>query len=279
MELVNRLALILLLLLPSLACAQEKLTLSKMPSHEQVKSAKELIEQVKSAPTKLSTGGYALIDIKLEGKLTSYVVPGSDDCIKTILIPKGQAYEGWLVDMTTNQFTWTRIEPVAWDRVLVTGLKNGTATLIWMSVQNGEATVVAAFQFLIGKAPPKPDPVDPDPIPGTDLLVQAAQADIKAGKGTADDLANYANLYAMYSTSVKNDASLKTVGDLFNQMNTSIDRLLGDDLTKNFPTLRKAVGAELVKRIPTNTGQKIDDSRAKMSDVFLDISKRLQAVK
>lgn len=275
----------ILLLAPCLSYAQDSLSLSKMPSKEAVQSAKELIKSASSTPTKLRQIGYALIDIKIEGELTNYVPPGSDDCIKTLFIPKNSAYEGWLLNKDEAQPRWTRIEPVAWDRVLVTGTSNGSATLIWMTVVNNKAVVIAAFQFQVGNAPPKPvDPVDPapvDPVPDpSDTLVSAARSDIKAGKGTANDAQAYSMIYLLYSTQVKNDKNLKNVGDLYKEMNIKIDTLLGDDIEKAFPTLRKAVGAELRGKIPTNAGQVLDDAtRATISNALASIYTRLQGVK
>lgn len=240
---MNRLLLIVMLFLcSSSVVAQERLTLSKFPSVEQIQSAKEIIKSAETAPTKMPFGGYALIDIKLEGKLTNYTVPGSDDCIKTVLIPKGQAYEGWLVDKATNEFKWTRIEPVAWDRLLVTGTKNGTATLIWMTVQNGEAVVVAAFQFVVGKPAPKPvDPPDDPVIPVDDDLTKAMRAayakDKVAGIGDPKYLIAMSGVYEAAS----NDSldTIKTAGDL-------------DDLLL---AARKAAGIPEPDKVLTETRQ------------------------
>jgi len=149
---------------------------------------------------------------------------------------------------------------------------------------NGEAQVIAAFQFQVGPAPPKPvDPVDPtpvDPIPDpSDSLIAAARSDIKAGKGTANDVQAYAALYSLYAAQVKNGSTLVTVGDLYKEMNIAIDKLLGEDIEKTLPSLRKAVGTELRSKIPTNAAQKIADFKAVISDEFLSISKRLAGVK
>lgn len=276
---VKSLAVVFLLLLSaSISQAQQRLSLAERPSNDKLAAAKDLIKSAETAPTKLKVGGWATIDIKLPGKLTVYITPGSDDCIQKILIPKGQAYEGWLVDDATGVFKWTRIEPSDVDRVLITGLSRGTATLIWMGVKGDEAVVVAAFQFAVAGGTPKPvDPVDPDPTPSTDALVLAAQADIKAGKGTAEDVDNYASLFSMYASQVKNGDTLNTIGDLFKEMDTSIDRLLGKDIDKCFPTLRRAVGAELRAKLPTNPATKID--RFAVASELLIISKRLVGVK
>lgn len=149
---------------------QQRLMLAERPAAEKLAAAKDLIKSAETAPTNLAVGGYALIDIKLPGELTSYIVPGSDDCIQKVTISKGTAYEGWLVEQATGMFKWTRIEPEKeFDRVLVTGLSKGTQTLLWMAVKDGKAVVIAAFQFQVGPPtppiPPKPPEPEPEPVP------------------------------------------------------------------------------------------------------------------
>lgn len=155
---------LLLLMLAGGVNGQERLTLSKKPSTEQVATAEATIKSAQQSPTVLAFGGYAIIDIKLEGKLKAYVVPGSDDCIKTIPIPKGQSYSGWLVPTGKTQFEWVTIEPNKdINRLLVIGSANGSATVIWHAVVNGESEIVAAFKFDVGKPRPPPPPPDIDP--------------------------------------------------------------------------------------------------------------------
>jgi len=153
---------LLSLLLLSPIQSQHSLVLSKKPNAEQVATAEATIKSAQQSPTVLAFGGYAIIDIKLEGKLKAYVVPGSDDCIKTISIPKGTSYSGWLVPAGDTQFRWVTIEPNKdIDRLLVVGTANGSATVIWHAVVNGESEIVAAFKFDVGQPRPPPDPIDP----------------------------------------------------------------------------------------------------------------------
>lgn len=167
---------LLLLLLPCLLHAQEVRTVSSMPSPDQVATAKATIKSAETSPTLLAFGGYALVEIKIEGELTPYIVPGSDDCLRTIKLAKGQAYEGWLVTQGETAFKWVSLPANKdHDRLLVTGTANGTATIIWMTVQNGKAVVVSAFQFVVGKPKPQPPGPGPDdvrpPIPTQGLRV------------------------------------------------------------------------------------------------------------
>lgn len=197
------------------ACGQDTLALTKKPNSEQVATANEVIRASQQAPTSLAYGGYAIVDIKLEGKLTSYIVPGSDDCIKTISLARGQGYAGWLVTKGESAHKWTEIAPIAThDRLIVTGSANGTTTLIWMTVQNNEAVVVAAFQFVVGK--PKPVVPDEPDVPPSDPLglkfKAAAKLDAAANKADKKWLAPLAGIYESASNFIPE--TVATVGQL-----------------------------------------------------------------
>ena len=279
-RLVKVAAMLLALFLPCLAAAQDNLQVSKRPTANEVDTAKATIRAAQGSPTLLSYGGYAIVDIKLEGDLEAYPVPGSDDCLRTVSIPKGKGYAGWLVSKGETVARWVVIEPITThDRLLVTGVANGTATVIWHGVVNGKSVIVAAFQFVIGK--PLPPPVDPvDPVTPTNALALAAMADIKAGKGTVEDVSAYANLFLMYGTEIKNGKRFTVAADLNKEMNAKIDQLLGED-HKTLDSLRTAVGKELVAKIPsiTNPSTKIADIKTALSETLLSIYKRLSEVK
>lgn len=172
-----RLLSLLLLLACGSAWGQDTLALTKKPSTDQVASAKEIVKASQQSPTTLAYGGYAIIDVKLEGELESYTVPDSDDCLRTVSIPKTKGYSGWLVSKGDVSPQWTEIAAIAThDRLLVTGVANGKATVIWHGIVNGKSSIIAAFQFVIGKPqPPKPDDPKPDdpkpPIPEQGLRV------------------------------------------------------------------------------------------------------------
>ncbi len=178
---MTRFALLLLLLLPMVARGQDVISVSKMPSPDQVASAKDIIKKAQSDPVVLRANGYALANIDFAQKLKCYPVPGSDDCLKFLPIPKGTAYEGLLVSNSTGELSWTRIEPDKdKDRYLIIGVKQGTSTIIWIAngaTPNDEPVVIAAYQFVVGKKPdpgptPGPGPTPtPVPIPGEGLRV------------------------------------------------------------------------------------------------------------
>lgn len=228
--------------------AQDTLTLSKKPSTEQVATAKETIKAAQQAPTTLAYGGYAIIDIKLEGKLTTYTVPGSDDCIRTVPLPKGSVYSGWLVAKGEAAAKWTEIAAVAThDRLLVSGTANGTTTLIWMTVQNNEAVVVAAFQFVIGK----PKPVEPDVPPPDDPLVKkfkaAAAADAAAGKADKQWLPKLAGIFESAANFIPE--TVTTVGQL-DELLLAARKAAGiPEPDQQFLNLRRAIQAEIYARL------------------------------
>lgn len=240
--------LIIALMLPAMVQAQDNLQVSKRPTAGEVDTAKATIKAAQDSPTVLAYGGYAVIDIKLEGKLTSYVVPGSDDCLRTVSIPKGQGYQGWLVAKGETAPKWTVIDSIAThDRLLVTGTSNGTTTLIWMTVSNGEAVVVAAFKFVVGKPAPKPD----DPPPPVDPLVNSFRSamaqDVSTGKGDKKWLIPLAGIYKIAS----NDSldSLATMNDLDARLTS--DRVAAGipDPDKQLLNLRRAVQTELYSQL------------------------------
>lgn len=276
--------LLLLLLAGTPIYGQEIIKVSERPSPKDVATAQDVIKKAQSEPVIIPYGGYALAEIEFTGKLICYVVPGSDNCLDQNPMPKGTEYKGWLVSKDVPGFSYKTIAADKdKDRVRVSGIKEGTATLIWIT--NGATTadeprVIAGYKFIVGNPPPKPTPVDPipvDPIPSKDALVLAAQADIKNGAGTADDVDAYAGIYQLYGVQVKNGGgSLTTIADLYNDMKSKIETLLGKDM-KTLPLLRAAVAKELVGKIPVSGN--LAGNTANISAEFLDISKRLAAVK
>jgi len=120
-----------------------------------------VIDRTKTEPVYLKANGYALANIDFPRKLKCFAVQGSDDCLKFLPLPKGTAYEGLLVNNTTGELSWTRIEPDKdKDRYLVIGIKQGAASILWIA--NGatldeEPVVVKAYHFVVGKPAPKPD--------------------------------------------------------------------------------------------------------------------------
>lgn len=273
-----------LLLWPSVF-SQDQLSLAERPDEKLVNTSLRTIEDWKKLglPTSMNIGGYAIIVIKLPVKLKTHIE--GDACIDSVLIPKGKEFKGWMVNKATGKFEYTTLAADKdYDRLWVTGTLKGTASVFWMTVKDGEPVVVASFKFIVAGGNPSPDvpPDDPvKPIP-TGELADAAKADIKAGKGTATDLEAYASLYLMYGTEVKNGgAAYATVGDLNKEMNAKIDKLMGEDIEKTFPTLRRAVGKFLTTKAPmiTQANTKMADARQSLSEALLGVYRQLDGVK
>lgn len=270
-------AIVLALLLSSTGGSQDTLQVGKRPTSTEVATAKAIISAAaQDSPTLLAYGGYALIDIKLEGKLTNYVVPGSDDCLRTVPIPKGQGYVGWLVAKGETAPKWTVIEPVTThDRLMVTGVSNGTATLIWMTVQNNEAVVVAAFQFVVGT----PHPPHPPPDTLSDFekaLKKALEADIAAGKGTKAQATLLADVYRSAANSLPNVA---TVGELYATLQRAITVAGIPPPANALPTMRAVIAGELNKRLPTEADKQITlEDRNRITATFGAMADALEVI-
>lgn len=242
---------LLLLMLAGGVNGQDSLTLAKRPDPQQVATAKETIRSAAQAPTLLAHQGYAIIDIKLESELESYIVPGSDDCLRTVSIPKGKGYAGWLVSKGDTAAKWTVIEPITThDRLLVTGIANGTATVIWHGIVNGKSAVIAAFQFIVGKPVPKPD----DPPPPDDPLVKsfrnAMALDVAANKADKKHLLALSGIYDAASKDSLD--SLATMNDLDARLVAARTSAGIPDPDVMYPNLRKAVQAELYSQLGVN---------------------------
>ena len=269
-------AMLLALFLPYLAAAQDNLQVSKRPTAGEVATAKATIQAAQDAPTLLAYGGYAVIDIKLEGKLTNYVVPGSDDCLRTVSIPKGQGYQGWLVAKGETAPKWTVIAPIAThDRLMVTGTANGATTLIWMTVSNGEAVVVAAFKFIVGT--PRPPPPPPDTLSDFEkALKKALEADITAGKGTKAQATMLAGVYRSAANSLP---SVTTVGELYATLQKAIATAGVPPPATALPTMRQLIAAELNKRLPTDADRQLTlEDRNRITATFGAMADSLEAV-
>ena len=268
-------AMLLALLLPCSLPAQDVLQVSKRPTAGEVDTAKATIKAAQDQPTMLAYGGYAVIDIKMEGKLTSYVVPGSDDCLRTVNITKGQGYQGWLVAKGETTPKWTVIEPIAThDRLLVTGTSNGTTTLIWMTVQNSEAVVVAAFKFVVGT--PRPPP-PPDTLSDFEkALKKALEADVAAGKGTKAQATLLAGVYRSAANSLP---SVTTAGELYATLQKAIATAGVPPPAAALPSMRQLIATELNKRLPTDADRQLTlEDRNRITATFGAMADSLEVI-
>jgi len=277
---MKRLAL-LFLLLTSSSLYSQAITVGDAIPQKAVDEAKQTIASAQPKILKLAVGEFEVID-PAKGIVVPLLWLGTDDTtITKIQVPSGQAVSIYSIrrgDKVAKHHTFAA-KAYAW--TILMGAKVGLNAITL--IKSGDKpelipVIVDTISVTVGDPAPVPAPVDPD-VPSTDPLVLAALADIKAGKGNVEDVLNYAAIYSMFSTQVKNDTTLVTVGDLFNQMNAAIDRLLGSDIEKAFPTLRKAMGKELSGKIPTNAALKIADNKDAISAEFVSVAKRLGAIK
>lgn len=270
------LALFLFFLATLPVAGQERLTLSERPSTQSLETAKQLIKSAETAATKLAVAGYALIDIKLTGKLTNYVVPGSDDCLTTVAIPKGTIFQGWFY--VGNELTWVKIAAADVDRLLVTGTKKGTATIIWMTVVKDEAAVVAAFQFDVAGGKPKPEP---DAPPVDDPFTKALRTEL--GKDRVKGLADNKYLDALsgiYEAASRDSLeSLKTAGELDAMLNSARVAAGIPEAAKMLPSLREWLRGQMVAAIGgTPETQLTADKRQAAKVLFAKIAAALEVI-
>lgn len=239
--------------------AQTTYPLIEGPPPAKLAEASAMVDAVKKSqsPVALSVGGYALIQIKVTTKLTPYVVPGSNDCLATESIPKGKAYRGWFVPLGGKEFVYATIAADPdYDRLLVTGTIKGTATILWLTVANGEAVVVAGYQFDVAGGKPKPKPDEPDvpPTPVDDPLVKAfraaAQVDAAAGKADKKWLDDLAGIYEGASKSIPD--SVTTISQLNDLIANAVKAAGIPEVETQFPNLRRAIQQEIFARLGIN---------------------------
>jgi len=158
---------------------------------------------------------------------------------------------------------------------MVTGVSNGTATLIWMTVQNNEAVVVAAFQFIVGQ--PRPPPPPPDTLSDFEKsLKKALEADIAAGKGTKAQATLLAGVYRSAANSLP---SVATVGELYATLQRSIATAGIPPPANALPTMRAVIAAELNKRLPTEADKQLTlEDRNRITATFGAMADALEVV-
>lgn len=283
-----RIASILLLALVTSVQAQEKLTLQKSPSPAEVTQAEDTIRMAKKNAVNLKYGGYAVVDIKIEGELTPYIVPGSDDCIRTKTIKKGVTDEGFMVDKDSDQFKWTVIPAnTANDKVHVFATETGTSTLIWMTVENGKPKVVAAFQFVVGDKPqPKPPGPDnpPIPVPVDPMMERLRQAAVKDAVSGKSDKAWLPKFALIFETASNVPSGLKNVAQLDEALFQNAQQYNLPSVDILFTNLRHAIKEETYAAIGITGKENLsaieltDARRTAASNVFKRISVALREI-
>lgn len=280
---MTRFALLLLLLMPLVARGQDVSPVRKKPTAEAVKTAKEIVDASKAAPITMPYGGYALVPMEIPAD--AYIVPGSNDCLDQEIIPKGKAYKGWLVSKDSPTVWEYKTIPAddKYDRIRVSGIANGTATIIWHAIVDGKSVVIDAKVFVVGKPQPKPD--DPPVIIPDDPLTQklrvAANADYLAGKSDKKILLPLAGIYEGAASGVF-PASVVTVGDLDNLLYQARLAAKLPEPEAAYPTLRKAIQQEIYAKlgIDLNSGSKVltEDTKRLVKVAFGQIADSLEVL-
>lgn len=281
------LALLTALLIALPIQAQAEVILGGNVTPEQIEAAKNTLAAANAKKIELAVDEYQVVipDKSVTGPILW--LPFNAASIDVDYVPANTPYAAKVKlkgETVATHHRWTA-KPYPW--ALIGGKAPGAA--VFMLVINGKTAADAPTLLdqleltIVGNKPkpPVPDPVDPidPPAPSTDPLFLAALADVKAGKGTVNDVKAYINTYVAYSSKVMNSTSLVTVGDLYNAMKKEIEDLLGTDTTKTLPSLRLAMQKELDGKIPTNPALKLKDYRDTIAAEFTDVAKRLQGVK
>lgn len=281
------LAILLAIFIALPAQAQAEVILGGNVTPEQIEAAKNTLAAASAKKIELAVDEYQIVipDKSVTGPILW--LPFNAAALDVDYVPANTPYAAKVKLKGEAVATHHRFAAKPYPWALIGGKAPGAAT--FMLIINGKTatdapTLLDQLELTIVGNKPKPpdpgpvDPVDP-PAPSTDPIVIAAQADIKAGKGTANDVKAYANIYTSYASKITNTTTIVTVNDLYKAMNSEIDNLLGSDIDKTLPSLRRAMAKELDGKIPTNPALKIKDYRDTIAAEFADVAKRLQAVK
>lgn len=264
--------------------AQDVSPVRKKPTADAVKTAKEIVDASRAAPITMPYGGYALVPMEIAAD--AYIVPGSNDCLDMEIIPKGVARKFFAV-LKDNPGVWKFVTIPAddkFDRIRVSGIENGTATIIWHTVVDGKSVVVDAKVFNVGKQiVPKPD--DPPIVPIDDALTQklriAANADYTAGKSDKKILLPLAEIFSAAGGSEPFPPAVITVADLDNLLyQARLFAKLPPPETA-YPTLRNTAIREVIYAalgVDANSGAvKLTDAmKVKAKEIFGKIAASLE---
>lgn len=275
-------AAILLLAFPVYSQIPDSVPVGNTFTAAEISGAQEVLESIKTEKMQWALNTFQIIvrGTKAKGVLTCESTDESIISIKEI--PAGAATCIGGVRAGTKDFQWLDIPGQKDSYFVFRAVKPGTTRILILAVVDNKAVVISRMMITVGDAPPDDPPKPPGPLPSNDHLVMAARSDMADKKGVGEDLDNYAVIFSMYASQVRNGSDgdkITTTGDLFREMNASIDKLLGADIDKVFPQLRRAVGRELSSRIPIDASTKLSTCRPVVSSVLSDISKRLTGVR
>lgn len=291
---MKRLSLLLaLLLVQPVWCQDDGLVMGGAYSAEAVANAKNIIEQSTPKTLTLAVGEYKMLipDKTVTGPMLWASL--SSKCLELIDIEPNKPFAAHLKlkgEPAAKLHKWAA-QP--YRRVLVGGAVPGAVTVVM--VVNGKTptdppAIIDQLDVTVpGSTPPKPvDPVDPnpvDPVPDeTDTLVKAARADIKAGKGTVEDVQILVSTYRSMAKQIRNmdkpvpgtpKLTLNTMEDFNHVYKETVKTMLGDPAVV-LPGLRMAIRDSVTNPAwPDNPNDKFADYKDKVISTLDAVATRL----
>ena len=259
------------------------LTVGSQYTTSELAAAKKTLED--AAPKKLAikVGEFEVVEPSQTVTVPLLWVVTDDTLLQRVTIPANTPFSIWMTRRGDAGPKFHQFKSQPFDWVILVGVKNGFTAI--QIVRNGETAkeppyIVDRIDATVGEpAPPTPPPPGPGPAPDeANILVKAARADIKAGKGTADTVQDYAGLLATASNQITAGQQFATVGDYHKSLAAAAKTLLGDPLTV-LPTLREEVAKRLDASIGTNPAAIFNDKRGTIAKELAAIAKILEGVK
>lgn len=253
---MNRLALILLLLIPALVQAQiaGAVQIGNSITKDELTNALRIVDAAKPSVFQWNKGDFEIIQKgpKAKGELTWEV---SDDTI--VAVKEVPAKTLLWVDAiragSKEAKLWEFAEQVD-SYYFFRAVKEGTTQILIFANGDKKPVCIARMTITVGKPAPKPD--DPPVIIPDDPLTQklrvAANADYVAGKSDKKILLPLAGIYEGAAAG-DFPATVVTCGDLDNLLYQARKNAGLPEADVIYPTLRKAIQQEIYARLGIDT--------------------------
>jgi hypothetical protein len=254
-------------------------------AEERIKQDSALIEAAKAGKKlQLAVGEFEVFHPgkSVKGPVTWLAIDSK--VLKKIDVPAGKEFSfyGRRKGHTAPDLHEFKAEPFAW-WVLV-GTKEGGTPLVL--VQNGKdpakqpPKVADRLTAVIGAGPidPPPGPVDPPvPPPVNDPLVKAAQADVSAGKGTAEDVRFYREYFLATANSLPGVVQFKNNYEFLDAFDDGIHARLGKLAEGGkLPTMRRMIADEFNAKLPKTQVEFTSPVRTQYADALRGVADRLK---
>jgi hypothetical protein len=209
--------------------------------------------------------------------------------IKVIARTQGKNVRWFALDSGLNLFP---VEQLKDSRcAVVTAGVAGRYRLVAITAAGDElsepATCVVVVTTPVPPGPVPPGPVPPGPVPPgptpppnpSDPLAQTVQSAFQqeTDPGKVQQIALLASLWKQAGSSLVQDPSVKTRGDLYAIIRKAGSTLLAESA---LPRVRRVIADELNKQLGTGASIPLDDAlRSKCSQEFLRVAKILEGIK